>query len=102
MPLRELHDRDLDAFFIDRLAVGAEAASGTRLAGMAWRSRKVAPEAPNCAPSRSARQRAEVNALSNYMVEILPIKTGRAVTHVEMRWWWMVRRCDRRRHRPCP
>ncbi|WP_423206324.1 RepB family plasmid replication initiator protein (plasmid) [Paracoccus yeei] len=30
---------------------------------------------------------AEVNALSDYMVEILPIKTGRAVTHVEMRWW---------------
>lgn len=30
---------------------------------------------------------AEVNALSDYMVEIAPIKTGRAVTHVEMRWW---------------
>lgn len=30
---------------------------------------------------------AEVNALSDYMVEISPIKTGRAVTHVEMRWW---------------
>jgi len=29
----------------------------------------------------------EVNALSDYMVEILPIKTGRAVTHVELRWW---------------
>lgn len=30
---------------------------------------------------------AEVNALSDFMVEIAPIKTGRAVTHVEMRWW---------------
>ncbi|MCV2445665.1 replication initiation protein [Paracoccus sp. DMF] len=30
---------------------------------------------------------AEVNALSDFLVEILPIKTGRAVTHVEMRWW---------------
>ena len=30
---------------------------------------------------------AEVNALSDFMVEISPIKTGRAVTHVEMRWW---------------
>jgi hypothetical protein len=29
----------------------------------------------------------EVNALSDFMVEILPIKTGRAVTHVELRWW---------------
>lgn len=30
---------------------------------------------------------AEVCALSDYMVEINPIKTGRSVTHVEMRWW---------------
>ena len=30
---------------------------------------------------------AEVNALSDFMVEIQPIKTGRAVTHVELRWW---------------
>lgn len=30
---------------------------------------------------------AEVNALSDFMVEILPLKTGRAVTHVELRWW---------------
>ncbi len=30
---------------------------------------------------------AEVNALSDFMVEIRPIKTGRAVTHVELRWW---------------
>lgn len=30
---------------------------------------------------------AEVSALSDYMVEIAPIKTGRAVTHVELRWW---------------
>ena len=30
---------------------------------------------------------AEVNALSDYMVEISPIKTGRRVTHVELRWW---------------
>ncbi|CTQ34780.1 replication initiation protein [Jannaschia rubra] len=29
----------------------------------------------------------EVNALSDYVVEIAPIKTGRAVTHVELRWW---------------
>lgn len=29
----------------------------------------------------------EVNALSDYMVEISPIKTGRRVTHVELRWW---------------
>jgi len=29
----------------------------------------------------------EVNALSDFMVEILPLKTGRAVTHVELRWW---------------
>ena len=25
--------------------------------------------------------------LSDFMVEIVPIKTGRAVTHVELRWW---------------
>lgn len=30
---------------------------------------------------------AEVSALSDFMVEISPIKTGRAVTHVELRWW---------------
>ncbi len=30
---------------------------------------------------------AEVSALSDYMVEIEPIKTGRSVTHVELRWW---------------
>jgi len=30
---------------------------------------------------------AEVNALSDFMVEIHPIKTGRAVTHVKLRWW---------------
>ena len=29
----------------------------------------------------------EVNALSDYVVEIDPIKTGRRVTHVELRWW---------------
>lgn len=29
----------------------------------------------------------EVNALSDYMVEISPIKTGRKVTHAELRWW---------------
>ena len=29
----------------------------------------------------------EVNALSDYVVEIAPIKTGRTVTHVELRWW---------------
>lgn len=30
---------------------------------------------------------AEVNALSDFLVEIDPVKTGRAVTHVELRWW---------------
>lgn len=30
---------------------------------------------------------AEVNALSDYMVAIEPVKTGRRVTHVELRWW---------------
>lgn len=30
---------------------------------------------------------AEVSALSDYVVEILPIKTGRSVTQVELRWW---------------
>ncbi len=30
---------------------------------------------------------AEVSALSDYMVEIHPVKTGRAVTHVELKWW---------------
>lgn len=29
----------------------------------------------------------EVNRLSDFMVELAPIKTGRRVTHVEMRWW---------------
>ena len=29
----------------------------------------------------------EVNALSDYIVQIEPIKTGRRVTHVELRWW---------------
>ncbi|SDZ57753.1 Initiator Replication protein [Jannaschia faecimaris] len=29
----------------------------------------------------------EVNALSDYVVEIAPVKTGRRVTHVELRWW---------------
>ncbi|MBK5927504.1 RepB family plasmid replication initiator protein [Rhodobaculum claviforme] len=30
---------------------------------------------------------AEVSALSDYVVEVDPVKTGRAVTHVELRWW---------------
>ncbi|QUS37218.1 replication initiation protein [Falsirhodobacter algicola] len=30
---------------------------------------------------------AEVNALSDFMVAIDPIKTGRSVSHVELRWW---------------
>lgn len=30
---------------------------------------------------------AEVNALSDFQVEIAPVKTGRRVTHVELRWW---------------
>jgi hypothetical protein len=30
---------------------------------------------------------AEVNALSDYMVEITPLKTGRRVTHIDLRWW---------------
>ncbi|WP_238368408.1 replication initiation protein [Mesobacterium pallidum] len=30
---------------------------------------------------------AEVNALSDYVVEVAPLKTGRRVTHVELRWW---------------
>ena len=29
----------------------------------------------------------EVNALADFEVEIAPIKTGRKVTHVELRWW---------------
>ena len=29
----------------------------------------------------------EVNQLSDFMVSLEPIKTGRKVTHVEMRWW---------------
>jgi len=29
----------------------------------------------------------EVNALSDYVVEIAPIKTGGRVTHAELRWW---------------
>ena len=30
---------------------------------------------------------AEVNALSDYMVEIVPLRTGRQIGQVEMRWW---------------
>lgn len=30
---------------------------------------------------------AEVNALSDYVVEVAPLKTGRRVTHVDLRWW---------------
>ena len=29
----------------------------------------------------------EVNGLSDYVVEVAPVKTGRRVTHVELRWW---------------
>lgn len=29
----------------------------------------------------------EVNQLSLYMVEVTPVKTGRSVTHVELKWW---------------
>jgi len=29
----------------------------------------------------------EVSALSDYIVELRPIKTGRSVTHVELKWW---------------
>jgi hypothetical protein len=29
----------------------------------------------------------EVCALSDYVVEVLPIKTGRRVTHIELKWW---------------
>lgn len=29
----------------------------------------------------------EVSALSDYIVEVDPIKTGRRVTHIELRWW---------------
>ncbi len=29
----------------------------------------------------------EVNRLSDYVVELTPLKTGRSVTHVELRWW---------------
>ena len=29
----------------------------------------------------------EVNQLSLYTVEVVPVKTGRSVTHVELRWW---------------
>jgi len=29
----------------------------------------------------------EVNRLSDYVVELTPIKTGRSVTHVMLRWW---------------
>ena len=29
----------------------------------------------------------EVCALSDYVVEVAPIKTGRRVTHVELKWW---------------
>lgn len=30
---------------------------------------------------------AEVNMLSDYVVEIEPVKTGRRVTHIELKWW---------------
>jgi len=30
---------------------------------------------------------AEVSALSEFMVEVQPVKTGRRVTHIELRWW---------------
>ena len=30
---------------------------------------------------------AEVSELSDYVVEVSPVKTGRSVTHVEIRWW---------------
>ncbi|MGR3491457.1 MAG: replication initiation protein [Shimia sp.] len=30
---------------------------------------------------------AEVNQLSDFQVEIKPVKTGRRVTHVELKWW---------------
>lgn len=30
---------------------------------------------------------AEVNALSDYIVAFEPIRTGRSVTHVDLRWW---------------
>lgn len=29
----------------------------------------------------------EVNRLSDYVVELTPVKTGRSVTHVDLRWW---------------
>lgn len=29
----------------------------------------------------------EVSELSDYIVEIAPVKTGRSVTHVELKWW---------------
>ena len=29
----------------------------------------------------------EVSALSDYIVEIHPVKSGRSVTHVELKWW---------------
>lgn len=29
----------------------------------------------------------EVNQLSDYVVKVSPIKTGRSVSHVELRWW---------------
>ena len=29
----------------------------------------------------------EVSALSDFIVEVSPVKTGRRVTHVELRWW---------------
>lgn len=29
----------------------------------------------------------EVSQLSDYLVEVVPVKTGRSVTHVELRWW---------------
>lgn len=30
---------------------------------------------------------AEVNALADYMVAVEPIKTGRRVTHIDLKWW---------------
>lgn len=29
----------------------------------------------------------EVNRLSDYVVELTPVKTGRSVSHVDLRWW---------------
>ncbi|WP_308917846.1 RepB family plasmid replication initiator protein [Jannaschia sp. LMIT008] len=43
-----------------------------------WSNLKLRSIDPACA---------EVNQLSDYVVEVAPIKTGRRVTHVELRWW---------------